>query len=82
MKAIFNWRYYVIYALFSIGIISLLFIFSEDDRPLGAWIEMRIYLAIISAASFYIMHRLRTCWTAKGELPEFSHQTEEYGNKD
>lgn len=73
MKAIFNWRYYAIYALFAIGLISLLFIFGDDERPLGAWLETRLYLAIIAAGSFYTMHRLRLHWEAKGEIPEFSN---------
>lgn len=71
MKAIFNWRYYVIYALFSVGLMSLLLIVGEDERPLGAWLETRLYLAAICAASFYTMNRLRLYWEAKGEIKSY-----------
>ncbi len=74
MKAILNWRYYVMFALLAIGMVSTLAIFSEDSRPLGEWIEIRVYLSIIAAASFYVMNRLRIRWESKGEIPEFTNQ--------
>lgn len=74
MKALLNWRYYVIYGLFAIGLYSLLAISGNDDRPLGAWIEIRLYLALISATSFYTLRRLRIYWESKGKIPEFTNQ--------
>lgn len=74
MKAIFNWRYYVIFVLLAIGLLSFLAIGADDNRPLGAWIELRLYLALIAFGSFYAMNRLRIHWEKKGDIPEFTNQ--------
>ena len=74
MKAIFNWRYYVIFALLAIGLLSFLAIGAEDSLPLGAWIKLRIYLAIIAFGSLYAMNRLRIHWEKEGKITEFTNQ--------
>lgn len=72
MKECFNWRYYVIYALFTIGLMSLFIVFGDDDRPMGQWIKIRLYFPIISAVSFYATCRLKSYWESKGEITKFS----------
>ena len=74
MKSLLNWRYYVIYALLAVGCISVLAIFSEEERPLAQWIEVRIYLALIATVSFYVMNRLRIRWESRGEIAELKNQ--------
>lgn len=71
MKAIFNWRYFVLYALFMVGVVSLIFISADDERSLGAFIETRLYLALISIMSFYLMNKLRVRWESQGKTPKF-----------
>ena len=74
MKSLLNWRYYVIYALLAIGIISVLGIFSEEERPFAEWLKVRVYLALIATASFYVMNRLRIRWESRGEIAELKNQ--------
>lgn len=68
MKEILNWRWWIIYTLLSVGLLALFAIFGDDERPLEAWIEVRIYLAILSFACLYTMHRLRQNWEIKGKI--------------
>lgn len=74
MKAIFNWRYYVIFALLTIGLLSFLAIGAKDNLPLEMWIKLRVYLAITAFVSFFTLNRLRIYWEKKGEIPEFTNQ--------
>lgn len=71
MKQLKNWRYWIIYTLFSVGFFSLLLIFSDDNRALAEWIEIRCYLAIITIASFYTLNRLRVRWESSGKIDKF-----------
>lgn len=74
MKAIFNWRYYVIFTLLAIGVLSFSAIGAEDNRPMREWIEVRMYLALLGFGSFYAMNRLRIYWEKRGDIPEFTNQ--------
>ena len=74
MKSLLNWRYYVIYALLAVGIISILGIFSEEERPFAEWVKVRVYLALIATVSFYVMNRLRVRWESRGEIAELKNQ--------
>ena len=74
MKTLKNWRYYVIFALLTTGVLSFLFIGAEDNLPLREWIELRLYLALLGFGSFYTMNRLRIYWEKKGDIPKFTNQ--------
>lgn len=80
MKQLLNWRKWVQYALLSIGFFALVLIFGEDERPMGEWIEVRIYLALIATACFYSLGKLTKKWEREGKIES---QTIEYnGNQD
>lgn len=68
MKELFNWRYYVLYTLFGVGLWSFLFIAAQDNRPLGAWIETRLYLAVIGFACFMALGKLHNKWSREGKV--------------
>ena len=74
MKSLLNWRYYVIYALLAVGCISVLAIFSEEERPFAEWVKVRVYLALIATVSFYVMNRLRIHWESQNKIPELKNQ--------
>lgn len=84
MKVLLNWRYYIITALFAVGVLAIAAIFGEDNRPLFEWICARIGYAGIAAVAFYIMAKLTAIWSALGEIPEMTNltNTEEHGNQD
>lgn len=60
--------------LLGAGMVSLLAACGEDDSPLGAWIETRIYFLLLTVVCFYALRRLRLYWESKGSIPEFSNQ--------
>lgn len=74
MKAILNWRYYVMFILLFTGIVALLCIAGKDDRPLAEWIEVRIYLFALASACFCILAKITKRWEKKDKIPEFSNQ--------
>lgn len=74
MKALLNWRYYVMTTLLSIGIISVMMIAGEDDRSLLDWLIIRLILGVVSVACFYALSKLTTKWERENLIPEFSNQ--------
>lgn len=68
MKQLLNWREWVQYALLSIGFYAVILIFSEDELPMGEWIEVRIYLALIVTACFYTLSKLTKKWEREGKI--------------
>ena len=62
MKQIFNWRWWVLSALLSVGFLMVALMFGEDDLPLIEFIEVRICLAIAASACFYALGRLTKRW--------------------
>ena len=77
MKALLNWRYYVLTALFTVIFLSVALIFGEDERPLGQWAETRVYLAAFSCVCGFALGRLSKKWEREGKLPEFTNQEKE-----
>lgn len=68
MKRFLNWRQWVLYALFAIGFFAVMLFFGEDERPMGQWIEARIYLALIATACFYPLFKLTNKWEREGKI--------------
>ena len=62
MKQIFNWRWWVLSALLTVGFLMVALMFGEDNLPLIEFIEVRIYLAIAAFACFYTLGRLTKRW--------------------
>lgn len=68
MKQSFNWRQWVLYALFAIGFFAVILIFGDDERPMAEWIEVRIYLALIATVCFYPLSKLTKKWECEGKI--------------
>lgn len=68
MKSLFNWRQWVLYALFATGFFAVMLIFSNDERPISEWIEVRVYLALIAFACFYPLCKLTKKWEREGKI--------------
>ena len=74
MKVLLNWRQWVLYVLFAGGLFATIAIFGDDERELGEWIEVRVYLVAIVVVCFYSLYRLTKKWEREGKLPEFTNQ--------
>lgn len=68
MKRLLNWRQWVLYLLFVIGFMAVMLIFGDDERPLGEWVEVRIYLALIATACFYPLCKLTKKWERERKI--------------
>lgn len=68
MKQLLNWRQWVLYVLFAVGFFAVVLIFGEDERPMGRWIEVRVYLALLAAASFYPLCKLTKKWERENKI--------------
>ncbi len=68
MKTKLNWRWLVLYALFTAGFSAVILMFGEDERPVGEWVEVRIILAAIAAACLYPLCRLAKKWEREGKI--------------
>lgn len=68
MKQLLNWRQWVLYVLFAVGFFAVVLIFGEDERPMGEWIEARIYLAVLAAACFYPLCKLTKKWERENKI--------------
>lgn len=71
MKQILNWRMWVIHLLLAAGLLCVLAIFSDDDRPLASFIRIRLMLAATASLCFLSMRSLRIRWEAKGKIKRF-----------
>lgn len=68
MKAITNWRYYAMAALFATGALVTLCAFADDATLTGA-----LAFFAIGAAAFLILARLVRQWEAEGKIPEYTN---------
>lgn len=71
MKALLNWRYYV---LMSVGIIAIIGTFSApvDAQPYDAWLFILLISKIIGFSSWYFFYRLTAYWERLNLIPEMS----------
>ncbi|WP_418176969.1 hypothetical protein [Alistipes putredinis] len=76
MKALLNWRYYV---LTVVGIIAVIGTFSVpiDDQPFGAWLFIMVASKVIGFGSWYLIFRMSEYWDARGLIPEMSKMMQE-----
>jgi len=77
--ALLNWRYYVMLALSSIGILFLLASGGDPVEEMSFAKEMFLHLLYfgISMLAFYILKRAVNFWESKNLIPEFTKLTEE-----
>ena len=74
MKAITNWRYYVMAVLFTVGALCVTLAFGDDELPMGEWLIAHLRLFGFGIASFFTLGRLTKHWEVRGEIPEFTNQ--------
>lgn len=76
MKAILNWRYYV---LIIIGTVSVVAIFGvpEDSLPMGEWMTSLLISKGIGVLAIYVLNKLISHWEARNLIPEFTDMYQE-----
>ena len=76
MKALLNWRYYV---LMVVGMIAVIGTFSVpiDDQPFGAWLLALILSKVIGLGALYLNYRMVVYWEARNRIPEMSKMMQE-----
>ena len=77
MKAILNWRYYVLLYYYCVGILCVLISFSETENyiPIGEWL-INVALALFSGVGCLIVgNRLADYWERRGLIPELTKLT-------
>ncbi|WP_300897652.1 hypothetical protein [uncultured Alistipes sp.] len=76
MKALLNWRYYI---LMAVGLIAILGLFSVpiDDLPFGRWIAALIISKVIGLGALYLNYRMVAYWEARNRIPEMSKMMQE-----
>lgn len=70
MKALLNWRYCIIATLFTVGTLSTLAAFGEDDMALLSSIAVHTLLFGVGIGSFYTLGKCLRRWEANGETTE------------
>lgn len=72
MKALLNWRYYVLLVLFSAGTLATMVAFSEPEPALPHPDPLtQTFLSLaIAIPSFYVLGRLMARWSKAGLIPE------------
>lgn len=76
MKALFNWRYYI---LIVVGLIAILGVFSVpiDDQPFGKWIASLIISKVIGLGALYLNYRMVVYWETRNRIPEMTKMEQE-----
>jgi len=71
MKALLNWRYYI---LMVVGLIAILGVFSMpiDELPFGEWISALILSKVIGFGALYLNYRMVAYWEARNRIPEMT----------
>lgn len=74
MKEIFNFRYYVLFALVAIATICTLTI--SDDEALDMWIAYFVVSKVIALALWIVIYRMINYWLPKGRISALADMTE------
>ncbi len=80
LKVLRNWRYYVMFALSTVGFLFSLAAAGEEPvvpMTFAAEMWLRFKLAVVAASSWYAFYRCVKYWEAKGQIPEFSNMEDE-----
>lgn len=77
LNVILNWRYYVLFALFSIGIIGILAPSGEPtiDISMGEWIAAALTSIVIGFGALYAYRRCVKYWERENKIPELTNLT-------
>lgn len=72
MKALLNWRYYVMTALFFVGLLAVARAFSLPDNMSGLeWSKQFLLSLSVGVPALIALGRLTYLWSRKGKIPEF-----------
>lgn len=76
MKALLNWRYYVMIALLGAGLLLVFAAVGSCVSLLGFMTEIlcRLVFAASGIGTLCVMHRLTEYWGSRNEIPEFTNQ--------
>lgn len=74
MKALLNWRYYVMVLLAAIGTIAFMYPFGDTAEPIGIgkWLVILILSQSIAFPVFALLGKLTRKWERENKIPEFS----------
>lgn len=77
LNVILNWRYYVLFVLFAIGIIGLLAPTGEvpEDISAGVWIVCALSSLAIGFGALYAYDRCVKHWERENKIPELTNLT-------
>lgn len=76
MKAIINWRYYVLFIIAGIAIIGI-FSNPDDNLSMIEWLKSLIISKSIGVAAIFGYARLMNTWEKKNLIPELSNLIKE-----
>ena len=74
MKEIFNYRYYLLFALVTIATICTLTI--SDDEAFDKWIAYFVVTKVIAVALWIVIYRAINYWLPKGRISALADMTE------
>lgn len=76
MKAIINWRYYVLFILASVAILGI-FSIPDDNLSMTEWLKNLVISKSIGVAAIFGYARLIKIWEKKNLIPELSNLIKE-----
>ena len=74
MKALLNWRYYILTIL---GMLTILGIFSEPLPDSDSWYRDMFISKLVGFVSGYLFAKLVQYWEARNAIPELSEELKE-----
>ena len=76
MKAIFNWRYWVIAILFTAGILAIGRAFGDAVETMSdnEWLIQVAVSFTIGSGCFFVLGMSVRRWEREGKIPEFTKQ--------
>lgn len=79
MKTLLNWRYYIIFAVFSTAILSMLAAFGNlvEEMSIAKEMFLRFLYFGLSILAFCILKRVIDYWESRGEIPAITKLAEE-----
>lgn len=76
MKAIINWRYYVLFIIAGIAILGI-FSIPDDNLSMTEWLKSLVISKSIGVAAIFGYARLMNIWEKKNLIPELSNLIKE-----
>lgn len=74
MKQIFNYRYYVLFALVAVATICTLTI--SEDEAFDMWVAYFVVSKVIALALWIVIYRMINYWLPKGRISVLANLSE------